>query len=144
MDENEVNVEKKQNVGKKTYIVTMICYLMLVLLCVVNENLLQKETAKEVMGAISNVFFLPGVLFAGIGVISKIASYGEFDMLSYGFSTIGIHQLIPGLPKDRYESYYEYKTAKDQKGRRWFPNMLWVGLAGVFISVIFVVIYSFM
>lgn len=144
MDEKETNTTENKQTSKKNYVVTAICYLALVALCTVNEGVFQKESAREVMGAISNAFFLPGMLFAGIGGISKIASTGEFDMLGYGFSTIGIHQLIPGFPKDKYESYLEYKTAKDERGRRWFPNMLFVGMAGIFVSAVFVMIYSFM
>ena len=141
MDENK-ELEKKKK--KISYIVTTVCFLCLTVLCLFNEDIQSQETALDVIKVISNAFFLPGVLFAGIGGISKIASTGEFDMLGYGFSTIGIHQIIPGLPKDKYESYIEYKKSKDEKGRRWFPNMLYVGLSGIAVSIVFVIIYSFM
>ena len=141
MDENKEYEKKKL---KMSYIVTTVCFVSLMILCLFNEEIQNQETAKDVIKVISNAFFLPGVLFAGIGAISKIASTGEFDMLGYGFSSIGIHQLIPGLPKDKYESYIDYKKSKDEKGRRWFPNLFFVGMAGILISGIFVVIYSLM
>lgn len=142
---NEHNEIKEDRMKKKiTYIVTIACFLGMMLLCLFNEGILQQETAQDAVKVISNAFFLPGVLFAGIGGISKIASTGEFDMLGYGFSSIGIHQLIPGMPKDKYSSYMDYKKSKEENGRRWFPNMLFVGLAGIFISAVFVVIYSVM
>jgi hypothetical protein len=114
------------------------------LLLVWNDGVFEKESAKEVFGSMCNGFFIAGVLFTGVGALSYIGSKGTYDALSYGITKIGIHHIIPGMPKDIPESYYDYKQAKDEKGRGWFPNLFFVGLAGILISVVFLVFYSLM
>ena len=142
MDEKETKKEKKE-IDKTKYLITVIVFLVTGLMFMWNDGILEKESAKEVMGSISNGFFVTGGLFAGIGALSYIGSKGTYDILSYGFTKIGIHQLIPGLPKDVPESFYDYKIAKEEKGRTWFSNLLWVGLSGILVSVVFVIIYSY-
>lgn len=141
---DEKDTPKKWQINKKSYAITAVVYLVVSVLLMWNEGIFSKETAQDVMGSISNGFFISGGIFAGIGALSLIGSKGTYDTLSYGVTKIGIQQLIPGLPKDIPESFYEYKKAKEEKGRTWFPNLLFIGLAGILISVIFVVIYSFM
>lgn len=142
MDEKEIIKTEKKQIDKIKYLVTGAIFIILALVLMWNDGILEKENTKDVMGSISNGFFIAGGLFAGMGALSYIGSKGTYDTLSYGFTKIGIHQLIPGLPKDVPESFYEYKKAKDEKGRNWFPNLLITGLAGILLSVIFVVIYS--
>lgn len=144
MNEKEAVKTEKKKINKVAYLVTGIIFLVIALAFMWNDGIFEKESSKEIIGSISNGFFVAGGLFAGIGALSYIGSKGTYDTLSYGFTKIGIHQLIPGLPKDIPESFYDYKKAKEEKGRTWFPNLLFIGLAGILISVIFVAIYSFM
>ena len=144
MDEKEAVKTEKKKINKVTYLVTGSIFLVIAMVFMWNDGIFEKEGSKEVIGSISNGFFAAGGLYTGIGALSYIGSKGTYDTLSYGFTKIGIHQLIPGLPKDIPESFYEYKKAKEEKGRIWFPNLFFIGLTGVLLSVIFVVLYSFL
>ena len=141
-----INIEKnnteRNNTGKLKYLVTGIIFVVISILFMWNDGIFIKETTKDVFGSISNGFFITGGLFTGIGALSYIGSKGTYDSLSYGVSKIGVHHLIPGMPKDIPESFYDYKMAKEEKGRIWFPNLFFTGLIGILISVIFLVIYS--
>jgi len=144
MDEKETKIREEKKPNKVKYLITIGVYTILVILLMWNDRTFSKETLQEVLVSISNGFFIAGGLFAGVGALSYIGSKGTYDTLSYGISKIGIHHLIPGISKEVPESFYEYKTAKDEKGRIWFPNLLYVGLAGILLSMIFAVMYSFM
>jgi len=144
MDEKYTKNNEKKKPDKIKYLITTGVYMVLAVLFMWNDGVFGKESVQEVLGSISNGFFISGGLFAGVGALSFIGSKGTYDTLSYGVSKIGIHHIIPGMPKEVPESFYDYKMAKEEKGRVWFPNLLWTGLAGIVISVIFVVIYSFM
>jgi len=144
MNENETVKTEQKKKDKLKYLITGIVFLVIALAFMWNDGIFEKESVKEVMGSISNGFFITGGLFAGVGALSFIGSKGTYDTLSYGVSKIGIHHLIPGMPREDAESFYDYKVAKDKKGRVWFPNLLFVGLAGILLSVVFVVIYSFL
>ena len=143
MDEKATKNTEKNNKSKIKYLVTSIVFIVIAILLMWNDGIFTKESVKDVLGSISNGFFIAGGLFTGIGALSYIGSKGTYDTLSYGVNKIGIHHLIPGMPKDIPESFYEYRTAKEEKGRILFPNLLFIGLAGIFISVIFLVIYFF-
>ncbi|MBP3577399.1 MAG: DUF3899 domain-containing protein [Lachnospiraceae bacterium] len=144
MNENETVKTEQKKKDKLKYLITGIVFLVIALAFMWNDGIFEKESVKEVMGSISNGFFITGGLFAGVGALSFIGSKGTYDTLSYGVSKIGIHHLIPGMPRKDAESFYDYKVAKDKKGRVWFPNLLFVGLAGILLSVVFVVLYSFL
>ena len=142
MDGKETVTTENKRVNKVKYPVTGIVFVVVALAFTWNDGVFETESTKEVMGCISNGFFIAGAMFAGIGALSYIGSKGTYDALSYGVSKIGIHQLIPGIPKEIPESYYDYKMAKEEKGRSWFPNLLITGLAGILLSVVFLVLYS--
>lgn len=144
MDEKETNKIEKKKPDKVKYLVTAGIYMVLSILLMWNDGIFSKETVQDVMVSISNGFFISGGMFAGVGALSFIGSKGTYDTLSYGVSKIGIHHLIPGIPKEDPESLYEYKMAKEEKGRIWFPNLLFVGLGGILLSVVFVVLCSLM
>ncbi len=99
-------------------------------------GLFTASTAVKVLEALSNAFIMPGVLLAGVGAISWTGSLGTYDMLGYGMQTFfslwrrGKHA----------KSFYDYRQAKEEKGRTWFPEMLIVGLAYILLSIIALVI----
>ena len=70
-----------------------------------------------------------------------MAKLGAYDGLVYSFKNFGLHTLIGGNPnKKKTQTFYEYKTAKDEKGRKWFPNFLWVGVASLVIGIILAIV----
>ena len=108
------------------------------------EKPFSQEGTKEIVGAISDCFAIPGVVMSGIGALTYLAKLGAYDGISYVFSNFALHSIIPGMYKDKFDSFYEYKQAKEAKGRRWLSHMCFVGLVTLAISVILLVVYAFL
>ena len=101
----------------------------------------EQETAKDVLGALSNCFIVPAALVGGFGALSYMAKLGAYDGLVYSFKNYGLHTLIGGaFTKKKTQTFREYKEEKDEKGRRWFPHLLWVGLSALAIGIILAIV----
>lgn len=100
--------------------------------------------AKEIVGTISDCFAVPGIVMAGIGVLSYLGRLGAYDGISYVFSNFALHSIIPGTYKEKPGSFYDYKVAKDAKGRKWLSQMFFVGLVPLGISILLLVVYAFL
>lgn len=130
---------------RRNYIKAGVTFLALVALLVWRYGTFSLETTQEVLNALSNSFTIPSVAFVVIGGISKLASLGAYDSLVFSVTKYGLHNLIPGAANlgPKQHNLYEYKQAKDEKGRRWLPEVLFVGLIGLGISIVFVVLFLF-
>lgn len=98
------------------------------------------ENATEVFERLCDVFFVPGVLLASFGGLSFVAAKGGFDTVTYLFTNFALHSLMPTKQKKKYDSYYDYKTAKDERGRMWFPQVLIIGGASIAVSVVMLIV----
>ena len=63
--------------------------------------------------ALSDGFFVTGIVIGGIGLLMLISKTGFFDMISYGLQ--GLLHLIPGMRIHRQESFYDYKMAREER-----------------------------
>ena len=124
-----------------TYLITSLALISLVVACLFYEKAFSAETLEDAMIRICNSFTIPGIVFAGVGALSYLSSIGAYDGISYSFTNFALHNLWFTKQPKKYKSFYEYKQAKDEKGRRWFPNLLIVGGASLALAVIFLVIY---
>ena len=132
--------EKKKLIIR--YVKTALALILVIAVCLVIENPFAEEnTAGDVLMALCNSFTVPGVLFAGIGTLSYFAYLGAYDGIGYAFTNFGLHNLWVTKQPKKYKSYYEYKTAKDEKGRVLWPHILIVGLASLAVSVILLIVY---
>lgn len=123
---------------------SIVCVAIAIFCFFVTEKPYAQANATEVIGKIGNCFTVPGVLLSGIGGLSYISYLGGFDSLAYAFSNFGLHNIWVKRQPERYKSFYEYKEAKNKKGRKWLPKTLSVGLVSLGIGLIFTVIYIFM
>ena len=99
----------------------------------------EQYRAKTVIDGLANCFTIPGVLLAGVGGISWAAKFGTFDMLGYGSrSFFGI--FIPPLAYDLPKNFYEYRKAKEEKGRKWFAELFLTGLIFLALGLVFTVV----
>lgn len=106
------------------------------------EKPFEQEGAKEIIGAISDCISVPGALVSCIATLSYFAKLGAYDGLTYTFSNFSLHSIIPGHHKDKHKTLYEYKQEKDEKGRKWLPQALQVGLVTLGIGVILLIVYA--
>lgn len=97
---------------------------------------------KTIFGLLSDSFFVPGIIMAGVGGLSKLSALGAYDTFGYLFSRFSLHNFwVTGAKRKKYDSLYEYKQEKDKKGRSWLPYALWTGLGTCALSLILLIIY---
>ena len=132
--------EKKLKI--RAYVWTVGFTLMLVAVMFFTlEKPYEQENARAVLGALSNCFIVPAALVGGFGALSYMAKLGAYDGLVYSFKNYGLHTLIGGaFTKKKTQTFREYKEEKDEKGRRWFPHLLWVGLSALAIGIILAIV----
>ena len=106
------------------------------------EGLFQLTEAKDIVGTLSDCFFVPGVLFAGIGGLSWVSSKGGYDAFGYAFNNFALHNLFPTKHPKKYKTLYDFKQEKDEKGRRWLPQLLITGGISLLIGVILFIVYN--
>lgn len=89
-----------------------------------------------VMQALSDGFFIIGLLCTGFGLLMWISTTGVLDIISYGFKSV-LYLFTP-LTKDRDEGgFYEYKLRKKEKRKAVPFEYLWLGIGAVVLSLIF-------
>lgn len=129
---------------KKTLIRYAVFLILGLIIAVCNfsgQGLFKEENLAEKMGILSDCFLFPAILFGGIGALSWIASQGNFDMLSFGFS-----HFIMGIvrPRLRQESFYEYKMRKEEKQSGWAKEMFLSGMFYFVICFLFLALYLYL
>lgn len=127
---------------KLTYLWWALIAFSLVALMAVFRKPFAEENTKKIVGEISNCFFVPGVVMSGIGALSYLSAKGAYDSFGYIFSNFSLHSIIYRDQPKKYESLYDYKMKKDEKGRKWFKHMLVVGLCTLSVSILVFVVYA--
>ena len=102
------------------------------------QGLFEETSLKEIYGCLSDCFLFPAVLLGGFGALSWIAGEGAFDMMSYGVKFLFDSMLHP---KDKQESFYEYKMRKQDERKPWLKHWLIIGLICFVLSILFLLLY---
>ena len=88
-----------------------------------------------VMQALSDGFFIIGLICTGFGILMWISTTGVLDIISYGFKSV-LYLFTP-LTKDRDEGgFYEYKLKKKEKRKAVPFEYLWLGIGALVLSFI--------
>lgn len=114
--------------------------LMLFLLSATAWDLFGQTELLPTVKIIADCCTIPGVLYVGIAVIGWIGSKGTFDI--FGYSVGGLFYLFK---RDAYEhkreTFYEYRTKKDENRKPFNWAMLFVGLAFLLIAAILTAVF---
>lgn len=94
---------------------------------------------REIFGLLSNAFFVPGVLIAGVGLIIFASNGGAFYMLGYGMHMF-VNKFRRDLSKRKYKDFYEYQEEKKKKKIK-FGFLLAVGGAFIVLAVVMIIVY---
>ena len=103
-----------------------------------SQGLFESRDFKTTIGILSDCFLIPGVLLAGCGGLSWVASQGAFTTLRYAFAS-----LLAGFrhPTKQFPSFYEYKQERDASRKPWLSSWFFMGVGFLAAAVICVVIY---
>ena len=95
----------------------------------------------DVMYALSDGFFLVGMLNLGFGALLWISTSGIFDIISYGFKSL--LYLFTLRTKDKDEGgYYEYQLKKKQNRKAVPFETLWIGAGLIIVGIVFYILWS--
>ena len=85
--------------------------------------------------ALSDGFFVPGMMFVCFGALMWVSTTGVLDIITYGLKSV-LYLFTP-MQRDRDEGgFYEYKLRKQEKRKGVPMEYLWIGVAMVVIALI--------
>ena len=100
-------------------------------------------TLQDAMKYLSDGFLLPGVLCAGVGALIWIGSFGTYDAIGYTVSNIGRRfHVTKSNFGERAPDFHSYKEAKDTKGRKSYPFLIFVGLGAIALAILFQILFT--
>ena len=92
---------------------------------------------------LSDGCFVVGLMMTGIGLLTWVATTGFFDMLSYGvvYGVRAVIGLFGGNRKPNDQTFYDYKTAREEKRGAAQYAILISGIVLIALSVLFLMLY---
>lgn len=134
-------------IGKKN-IIRLAVYAAVLLLAAfgvaIAKGAFASTVPAETFRILSDAFLIPGVVLAGVAGLSWASSKGAYDSFRYLFYNFGLHTIWVSKPEKyrHFDSLYDFKTEKDKKGRKWFPEMLCAGLFGILVAGVFLLLWG--
>lgn len=136
---NPHNVDQVREKFWPRYLITASILAVMVLLVAWARGGFTQTSAKNLLGAWSDAFSVPGILMVCFGLLVLGSNGGAFDMLSYAVK--GIFRLFKKDPLDRkYGGFYEYQQARREK-KRSFWYLIIVGGAYLLVGVVLLIVY---
>lgn len=123
----------------KKYIITSSIGLVVAILIVLSKDIFSQSEATKVYHILCDAFFVPGVCISCFGLLVFASNEGTFDMIVYGTKKF-FSLFKKDLTKEKYKTFYEYKDAQ-RETKISFAYLLFVGLAFIAISMIFLMLY---
>ena len=118
-------------------LITAFCGVLLTLGVAWLRGVFEQTTFSEVSRVLSDAFLVTAALFMGIAGLTWISTFGMYDIMGFGCSSL-FGRFIPfDSVHKRKESYYDYKTKRDTRGRVWKIDMLVVGGICMVLSFLF-------
>lgn len=121
------------------YFVSAVVGMVVFTIIVCTKKIWNYDDGKQVLRILSDAFFVPGVILAGVGLLIFASNGGAFDMLSYAF--IRFCDLFRrDVRNKKYKDFYEYREAKKDK-KRGMAFMLIVGVIFIALAGIMLIAY---
>ncbi len=121
------------------YVVSAVVGMVVFTIIVCTKKIWNYDDDKQVLRILSDAFFVPGVILAGVGLLIFASNGGAFDMLSYAF--IRFFDLFRrDVRNKKYKDFYEYREAKKDK-KRGMAFMLIVGVIFIALAGIMLIAY---
>ena len=84
----------------------------------------------DILGALCDGFFVPGIVLTSVGILVLVANEGFFDIMSYGLHSFLV-LFTPLRKAEKHAHYFDYKMARAARRKKPRNVLLWVGLAFV-------------
>lgn len=123
----------------KKYIITSVIGLVIAAIIALSKNIFTQTDSTVVFHILCDAFFVPGVCITCFGLLVFSSNQGTFDMLIYGTKKF-FSLFKKDLSKEKHKTFYEYQQAQHEK-KISFAYLLYVGLAFIAISMIFLMFY---
>lgn len=125
---------------RRNYLICILLILAIAFYMSWQNGLFSAAAAPEAFRILSDSFFVPGFLFLGCGALSWASAKGTYDMISFGCGRVA-RNFVPSMDKQKYDDFYKYKQARDEKGRTWRPHILICGLMALILAAVFMLLY---
>lgn len=132
---------RKTKLTLKESLITAFCGALLTFGVAWLRGVFEQTSFSGVSRVLSDSFLVTAALFMGIAGLTWIATFGMYDIMGFGCSSL-FGRFIPfDSVHKRKESYYDYKTKRDARGRVWKIDMLLVGGVYMALSFLFAFLY---
>lgn len=84
---------------------------------------------------LSDGFFVAGVLFTGLGLLTWVSTTGFFDMFSFAIKRAA-EMLMPWVRLKDRPNFYEYKMEKEAKRKKPLTTILFTGVGLILASLV--------
>lgn len=104
----------------------------IVLIIAALRGLFSSQNTQEVLRNLCDAFFIAGVLLAGVGLLTFVASKGAYDIFSYAGKVI----VMKFRPKQDVPKYYDYVEEKNKNRKVWLKELTVCGGVCLLLSAI--------
>ena len=122
----------------KKYLVTLLIGFLVVGAVLLLRDVFSMTEAASIFHALTDAFFVSGVLITSAGAIVFTSNEGAFDMLAYGLSSF--MDMFRKSEKKKYDSFYDYKESKADK-KTGFGFLLICGAFFLIVSFVMLFLY---
>lgn len=120
------------------YLITIGVGLLLALLIANSKDVFTQTDPTKIFHILTDSFFVPAVLIAGIGGLVFVSNEGVFDGI--GYAVRSFVDIFRKNKKNKFHTYYDYKESKANRGGS-FGFMLVSGLIFMVISGVMLWLY---
>ena len=127
----------------KPFLITLVISMVISLAVLMARQFFTLDDYFEKMSALSDAFFVPGIVLVGFGVLVMVADEGFFDIFRYGLLKLTMTLRVQGkADEDMPKDFYEYRVARhgEKKKPQW--SIFAVGAIDLLLAVLFLLLYS--
>lgn len=122
------------------YLTGAVTGLVIALVVCLTKDLFKQTDTGMIFRILCDAFFIPGIILAGIGVMTYLSSQGLYDGLTYSFASMARYRKSHSESDKTPKSYFDYKNNKKRRGASW--HLVFVGVGFVVIGLVFYLIYN--
>ena len=112
------------------YLVTVLIAVAMAAGVFISRGGLMLTAPADILGALCDGFFVPGIVLTSLGVLVLVANEVFFDIMSYGLHSFLV-LFTPLRKAEKHAHYFDYKMARAARRKKPRNVLLWVGLAFV-------------